>query len=155
MLMYASVNRVPAARVAGVVDTIVTTARARNASHGITGALLFTGLHFVQIVEGPAAAIAALWANMQADPRHDGLVLANHGPLAERRFHGWSLAYAGPAHYVHKRVQLLFNAADPVKRDRAARWLAELMYLFSIDQHSADRIARATALNGNDDDQDM
>lgn len=137
MLMYASVNRVPAAIAADVVDKIVSAARARNANHGITGALLFTGIHFVQIVEGPAAAIAALWANVQADPRHDSLVVASHGPLAERRFDGWSLAYSGPAHYVHKRVLQLFNAADPIRRDQAARWLAELMYLFSIDQKSA------------------
>lgn len=152
MLMYASVSRVPATTAADIVDGIVTLARIRNSSHDITGALVYTGQHFVQIIEGPTAAIAALWTDLQADPRHEGLVLAKYGPLAERRFDGWSLAYSGPAHYVQSRVQLLFSAADPKRRDRAARRLAELMYLFSFNHQDADKTLPAPMPNAIEDD---
>ena len=127
MLMYASVSRLRPQTAQGAVEALVKAARVRNAVHGITGSLLFTEAHFVEILEGPAASIEALWQNLQSDPRHGDLVVADHGPVAERRFDRWDLAYSGPAQYVSKRVRPLFDAADPIGQARSARWMVRLM----------------------------
>lgn len=131
-LMYASFSRLHPRTANGAVEALVRAGRVRNTVHGITGALLFTGTHFVQIVEGPAVAVQALWTNLQSDPRHENLVLANHGLVCERRFDRWDMAYSGPAQYVSKRVRPLFDAADPVAQARSARWLANLMQEFNV-----------------------
>lgn len=130
-LMYASVSRLHPRTATDAVDGLVRAGGVRNARHGITGALLFTETYFVQIIEGPTAAVASLWANLQCDPRHEGLVLTHQGLIAERRFDGWDLAYSGPAQYVSKHVGLLFDTADPATQARSARWLANLMREFS------------------------
>jgi hypothetical protein len=131
MLMYASISRLPPEGAMLAVEAILKRARARNARRGLTGALLFTGQHFVQVLEGPAAAIDGLWGKLQTDPRHEGLVPAIHGPLQKRRFDNWAMSYSGPSQFVSKRVQLMFNVDDPVAQSRAADWVLDLMYQFS------------------------
>lgn len=131
MLIYASISRLQPDAAMLAVEAILKSARARNASHGLTGALLFTGQHFVQVLEGRAAAIDALWGKLQIDPRHAGLVLTYHGPLEKRRFGDWGMAYAGPSQFVSKRVHSMFNAADPAAQRRATHWLLDLMYQFN------------------------
>lgn len=69
-------------------------ARAKNASLGITGHLLYTEEVFVQCIEGPPEAIASLWESLQRDPRHHDIELLARGPLENRRFTDWSMAFS-------------------------------------------------------------
>jgi hypothetical protein len=69
-------------------------ARAKNASLGITGHLLYTEEVFVQCIEGPPEAIASLWESLQRDPRHYDIELLARGPLENRRFTDWSMAFS-------------------------------------------------------------
>jgi len=69
-------------------------ARAKNASMGITGHLLYTEEVFVQCIEGPAASVAALWEKLQRDDRHYDLELLARGPVQERRYSEWSMAFS-------------------------------------------------------------
>lgn len=69
-------------------------ARAKNASLGITGHLLYTEEVFVQCIEGPPEAIASLWESLQRDPRHHDIELLARGPLEKRRFTDWSMAFS-------------------------------------------------------------
>ena len=69
-------------------------ARAKNALVGITGHLLYTEEVFVQCIEGTPAAIACLWESLQRDPRHHDIELLARGPLAQRRFSDWSMAFS-------------------------------------------------------------
>ena len=73
---------------------MLTEARAKNAQMGITGHLLYTEEVFVQCIEGPAASIAALWESLQRDPRHHDLELLARGPLEQRRFGEWTMAFS-------------------------------------------------------------
>lgn len=130
-LMYVSTSRLDLATSQKVVDLIVARARICNAAANITGALLFTGDHFVQILEGDAEAIDMLIVKLQADVRHEAFTVINRGPLAERRFGAWDMAYSGAAHFVKKRVTLLLNEADRAGQRRAARWLADMMHQFT------------------------
>jgi Sensors of blue-light using FAD len=69
-------------------------ARAKNASMGITGHLLYTEEVFVQCIEGPPASVAALWETLHLDDRHYDLELLARGPVQERRYSEWSMAFS-------------------------------------------------------------
>ncbi len=53
-----------------VVKEIVAAARRQNPVHGITGALLFDGERFCQLIEGEEAPVRALLQNISVDARH-------------------------------------------------------------------------------------
>ena len=68
-------------------------ARENNRSRAVTGALLFDGERFVQLVEGPPGVIADLAARLRVDPRHHGFTLLGDGPVALRRHRRWTAGY--------------------------------------------------------------
>ncbi|MEY4421349.1 MAG: Blue light- and temperature-regulated antirepressor YcgF [Pseudomonadota bacterium] len=69
-------------------------ARSKNASMGITGHLLYTEEVFVQCIEGPAESVADLWASIQRDERHYDLEILARGPIQTRRYADWSMAFS-------------------------------------------------------------
>ena len=69
-------------------------ARLKNAALDVTGHLLYTKEVFVQCIEGPPASIAILWDSLQRDTRHYEIELLARGPLVERRFSNWSMAFS-------------------------------------------------------------
>lgn len=73
------------------VAALVTHAAARNARLDITGALLLEHDRFVQVIEGPAPAIATLYADICADTRHTGIELIWHRDATGRDFPNWSM----------------------------------------------------------------
>jgi hypothetical protein len=73
--------------------------RKRNLSLGITGHLLYTEEIFVQCIEGPSGSIDALWKSLQRDERHNSLELLSRGPVDERQFADWAMAFSSYAHF--------------------------------------------------------
>jgi hypothetical protein len=69
-------------------------ARAKNATLGITGHLLYTEEVFVQCIEGTPDAVESLWRSLQRDARHHDIELLARGPLELRRFSDWSMAFS-------------------------------------------------------------
>ncbi len=107
---------------AGIGD-ILQTARLHNPRFAVTGVLFFDGAYFVQTLEGPPRTIAALYANIQRDPRHGDVTLLSHAPLATRCFDGWAMAYIGgedepgfriPSGYLSEVVADGDDAAGPI-----------------------------------------
>ncbi|MBL8571679.1 MAG: BLUF domain-containing protein [Phreatobacter sp.] len=70
-----------------------------NAGAGITGFLVCARRWFAQVIEGPSAAIDALYAKLGADPRHHSLRLVERAVITRRHFPDWHLAlgYAAPS----------------------------------------------------------
>lgn len=77
-----------------VVGQIVAQARARNAERGITGLLVFDGMHFCQHIEGPADAVAPLMARILQDPRHDEVRVVYESAREARRYLRFDLGFA-------------------------------------------------------------
>ena len=77
-----------------VVGQIVAQARARNAERGITGLLVFDGLHFCQHIEGPPEALRPLMERIRLDARHSDVQVLYEGPRDERRYHRFDLGFA-------------------------------------------------------------
>jgi hypothetical protein len=69
-------------------------ARQKNVRHDITGHLLYANGEFVQCFEGPSEAVEQLWQTLQKDPRHQDLKIISRGPVSERRFADWSMAFS-------------------------------------------------------------
>ncbi|MGJ7489028.1 BLUF domain-containing protein [Variovorax sp. ZT4R33] len=77
-----------------VVGRIVAQARAHNARHGITGLLVFDGIHFCQHIEGPAEALKPLMERIRQDPRHERVRVVYQGGRDERRYRRFDLGFA-------------------------------------------------------------
>lgn len=75
------------------LETLLARARAFNGQHNITGLLLYSNGLFVQAFEGPEAPMRALYARIQADPRHTQVVTVNEGPEPARRFPDWQMGF--------------------------------------------------------------
>lgn len=91
-LLYFSVlapNQTPT-----VVGQIVAQARRRNIEQGITGLLVFDGIHFCQHIEGPREAMLALLDSLRRDGRHTGLRVVYEGSRTERRYRRFDLGFA-------------------------------------------------------------
>ena len=77
-----------------VVSTIAMRSRVSNALRCITGMLIFDGIRFCQYLEGGKDDLTALFERISDDSRHAAVTLIHHGPLQERRFKKFSLAFA-------------------------------------------------------------
>lgn len=78
------------------VAEIVQVSRRDSRLADVTGVLVFDGWRFFHYVEGDQAAVAALVARLRQDPRYGEFQELLSGPFGgPRRFHHWSVAYAG------------------------------------------------------------
>ena len=71
-----------------------TTSIVNNTRNQITGVLFFDNRNFMQIIEGPKAAIDQVMARIHQDPRHDSIVVHSEGVKLERSFPDWHMAFS-------------------------------------------------------------
>lgn len=90
-LLYAS--RAVGPQTTTVTSSILLTARAHNAQHGIGGVLLQGRGLYLQVLEGERMAVNRLYARIVADQRHQDVVLLQLEEITQRRFAGWSMAH--------------------------------------------------------------
>jgi hypothetical protein len=77
---------------AAVLDDILTVSRLNNARDGITGALICRGDLYLQLIEGPEAAIGATYARIAADQdRHVDVQPLVSRSIDERMFPKWAM----------------------------------------------------------------
>lgn len=73
------------------LQSLVSAARGRNRSIGITGMLLYDGGRFLQTIEGPPEAVDLVWSSIRRDPRHREIELLSEHIVPARLFSGWDL----------------------------------------------------------------
>lgn len=74
-----------------MLSGILVQARRNNARDDITGALICRRDIYLQLVEGPADAIDALFARIAEDDRHQDVARLWDGEVAERMFPDWEM----------------------------------------------------------------
>lgn len=97
------------------IDAILVTARRNNARDALTGALIYNGHNFMQLLEGAADRVDACLAAIREDPRHSGMVEIRRRTIEEREFSDWTMLYE-PAFQGHEAefAQLAANGRlDP------------------------------------------
>jgi hypothetical protein len=90
-LTYVSSSALPVST--SQLDEIVAVSRRNNTANGITGMLLHVDGSFLQILEGPAAAVEATYARIDRDPRHRGLLVIHRTDITQRAFKDWSMGF--------------------------------------------------------------
>lgn len=79
-------------------------AEVNNPKLSLTGVLLFSGGHFAQFLEGPAATLADMKRTICADQRHRDVITLKDGTSERRRYPTWWLAYSGRASAIEKII---------------------------------------------------
>ncbi len=95
-LVYHSENHLGAAG-GGMIkglNQILATSERHNEEAGITGALLFDTLWFIQVLEGEREAVSATLRRIMADERHAELVVMDCRPAQTRLFANWWMGFA-------------------------------------------------------------
>jgi Sensors of blue-light using FAD len=92
-IVYVS-RAAPAPPAAGLAEVcrIIRAAHRNNPDAGVTGALFAVDGCFAQAIEGPAAAVEALFERLRHDPRHRGLELRSRERGLCRLFPGQAMA---------------------------------------------------------------
>lgn len=78
------------------LEAILETAQTRNAALGLTGLLVFTGRHFMQLLEGERDAVEAVFAAICADDRHSSVAKLIAEPAPHRACPEWAMALQTP-----------------------------------------------------------
>ena len=113
------------------IEQILAAARTANARRELTGALVFDSQHFLQVLEGGAEPLNALYAALMRDPRHQRLQLLEYRAVERRQFDAWRMAFAAADErtgHVFRRHSAS-GRLDPagLTADSAIRILAELV----------------------------
>ena len=72
---------------------LLETIRPKNQARAVTGMLLYSGGNFIQVLEGPADAVRATYAEITTDPRHRGQIVVLEEEIEERAFPEWSMGF--------------------------------------------------------------
>lgn len=112
-----------------LVRQIVDHAVTANQAAQITGALMFDGSRFAQLIEGPESKITRLVDGLSGDPRHENIVFLERKCVTERLFNGFSMAYSGRSVFVERSIARPL-ADGPEQDDEALQQLIRLLQEF-------------------------
>ena len=82
LLQLTYISDIPSSLTASDIAAIHQQANRNNQQLGLTGLLLHTGRHFMQLLEGPAPLVRSRFAIIAADPRHQQVRLISERSIA-------------------------------------------------------------------------
>ena len=120
---------------AEAINQLLTGSRLWNTAHEITGSLLFSTGYFAQVIEGPDFEIKSLMGHIICDPRHKNLRLIDRGPVSDRLFGNWSMAYTDG----NEQLDLLMTDVRGMPHEsQGAAILNMLKYIVTPDEDWVD-----------------
>ena len=90
-LIYASAAVRPFSKLE--LDRLLTKARVRNSTHGVTGMLLYHSGSFLQVLEGPEGGVESIFASIERDPRHRNTKLLARKLISRGEFTEWTMGF--------------------------------------------------------------
>ena len=75
------------------LEGLLAACRRNNAARDISGALIYAGGTFMQVIEGDEDEVRALYGRIRRDPRHHDLIKLDEGEEEDREFGDWSMAF--------------------------------------------------------------
>jgi hypothetical protein len=79
------------------LDHLLAQCRGQNEKLQITGVLIYHQREFLQLLEGEADAVNALFEQIEVDQRHQQVYKLWDGPISERSYSRWSMAFIDQA----------------------------------------------------------
>jgi hypothetical protein len=106
------------------LGALLDAAQANNRRLGVTGLLCHYDGSFLQFLEGPEDAVAALYGRIAADPRHTALLMVRRAPIALRAFPDWSMALVTPSDVTPEQEAFARSLRDVEVPAHAEDWPA-------------------------------
>ena len=75
------------------LKALLAQSRDKNKRLGLTGLLLYKDGNFMQVLEGAEDAVLQIYATIQGDPRHHGILELTRQQIQEREFASWSMGF--------------------------------------------------------------
>lgn len=75
------------------LETLLAQSRRANAAAGLTGLLIVGGRRFLQVLEGPEAAVTSTYDRIRRDDRHFALVKLHEKNIEARSFASWAMGF--------------------------------------------------------------
>lgn len=94
------------------LNKILEEARPANHAKNITGMLLYRDGLFMQVLEGEASAIEALYNNIKKDTRHRNVHIVSHEKIAEREFSEWTMGFKNISNDIEGANHFLDSGPD-------------------------------------------
>lgn len=110
------------------ITRILQVAQSNNRAKNITGALLYSGGYFCQVIEGTQEDVETLFESIQMDARHMAVTVLNYEPIASRQFGDWQMALAGIEEALRFHVEGLVDDATHIKVKESARDVVNTLY---------------------------
>lgn len=110
------------------IANILQVAQSNNRSKDITGALLYSGGYFCQVIEGTQENIEALFESIQMDARHRAVTVLNYEPITSRQFGDWQMALAGIEEPLRFHIDDLVEDATQIKIKESDRDIVNTLY---------------------------
>ncbi len=99
------------------LNGILITARANNAAHDVTGCLICRADLYMQLLEGPEAAVAVTWSKIMRDDRHVEATRRVFRPITTRMFPDWAMRDDPAASWMWTQAEVNDGAVDRASED--------------------------------------
>lgn len=105
-----------------------------NRRFGVTGILLATSSHFLQVLEGSIESVNGAFHNIARDSRHDEVILISYGRVPQREFADWTMRGTGVGllgRWIGDRLQEKYGQEEgelliPLEEERALELLRDV-----------------------------
>ncbi|MBB1518888.1 BLUF domain-containing protein [Pseudomonas sp. SR9] len=94
-----------------LIREILEASQRNNPRKGLTGILCCNADIFLQVLEGPRAAVNELYNFLADDQRHKGLTVLDYEEISVRRYANWSMGWAG-AKQANRELFLKYSCSD-------------------------------------------
>jgi len=115
------------AEIHAAINDILETAHRKNAELQVTGALLYSGGYFIQVLEGPEDAVEEIFESIQNDLRHQNVAVIQHSHLTQRSFSQWSMALAGVRSELLPGLEKILKSPTDIEADQKGLALVEML----------------------------
>lgn len=109
------------------IESILTSASNNNVKLGITGALLYSGGYFCQVIEGEEDNLESIFETIQQDSRHAEITVLNFEKTNERNFSEWSMAFAGIEESMRFDITGLKDIKDQTSLQKAEKNIVNVL----------------------------
>lgn len=121
-ISYTSTAAQPEDMACGGLQEICRKSQYYNALHEITGIITFHCGRFAQVLEGPEDALRSLMRRIIADPRHHSVAVISDGPITERRYASFAMAYREPKVFVTDQLSDVLEQTAEITAAMKATW---------------------------------
>jgi len=109
------------------IRDILAAAHRNNPAKGVTGALLYSGGYFCQVIEGPEDVLEELFESIQMDGRHGDVTVLHFEPIESRGFSEWAMALAGIEDNMRFDIDGVLASKDEMKMKETGRDLVSVL----------------------------